>query len=749
MKKKKLGKARFLYFFLVAALTVGIMPAAAFAQDNSVNHTTLIYSNFSFPEARSTELTGYDNVTDMFVFTANGGDLDTYNREQLFYSVHMDYGPFTVPKLIKDDDTWDMEPFLFSDDRLILAWTDATQKFSSTSTGEEVATSMRIAVAVNESPYATLAYTVSNTDFYGSDNICTYNPKITKVDGKLLITWIVCNNVKNDAGSYSIEGLYYDIQTNTFYSENVDSDNNPKPMVFAKNCNYISSYAVADRNNSAAAIFQEPTAETHISDIMFSKVIAQNRFFSSDKHEKSTLKLATDNGGNVTELTDGNSYASVVESKFPELLYYNNGKIYMAAPVGQTELTTEFGDVSKTGDTNYSTVFQGKDLRYITALQRVPLKTNETETSVNDTTYKKTDDGKWSDGQGNIIEIMQEDICFYYINPNTQKFETLSQKLSGENGKKYASFPQFFVNQANKLECLQFIGETTSPKNHVLTHSVYGEHYLFQGDYSAVTEAVGKAALLNETDYKDFAPVTAAVNAVVYGKDYTEQATIDGYAAAIEQAIKNLELVEADYSKVDEAIAKANALNKDDYKDFSAVTQAVNAVVRGKPFTEQNEVDAMAKAIEDAVEALELKPAITPTVEKPKIIEGASQSVEQGKPATFKSSAELKDFQRVLLDGKELDPANYILKQGSTVVTLKGEFVKTLATGTHSLSIVSTTGSADTEFTVTAASVTEPTVTNPTPTDTGDSNAVLVLAILFALSSCALPITFKRKKLAK
>ena len=54
----------------------------------------------------------------------------------------------------------------------------------------------------------------------------------------------------------------------------------------------------------------------------------------------------------------------------------------------------------------------------------------------------------------------------------------------------------------------------------------------------------------------------------------------------------------ADYTKVDEAIAEAEALNKDDYKDFTAVENAVNAVVRDKNITQQAEVDQMAKAIQ-------------------------------------------------------------------------------------------------------------------------------------------------------
>ena len=60
---------------------------------------------------------------------------------------------------------------------------------------------------------------------------------------------------------------------------------------------------------------------------------------------------------------------------------------------------------------------------------------------------------------------------------------------------------------------------------------------------------------------------------------------------------------------MDNAIAKANALNKDEYKDFSAVQAAIDAVVRGKNIDEQAAVDAMAKAIEDAIAALERRPS--------------------------------------------------------------------------------------------------------------------------------------------
>ena len=82
-------------------------------------------------------------------------------------------------------------------------------------------------------------------------------------------------------------------------------------------------------------------------------------------------------------------------------------------------------------------------------------------------------------------------------------------------------------------------------------------------------------------------------------------------AKAIEDAIAALQYKDADYTKVDAAIAKANALNKDNYKDFTAVEAAVNAVVRDKKITEQSEVDTMAQAIENAIAALQYKDVVT------------------------------------------------------------------------------------------------------------------------------------------
>lgn len=129
-------------------------------------------------------------------------------------------------------------------------------------------------------------------------------------------------------------------------------------------------------------------------------------------------------------------------------------------------------------------------------------------------------------------------------------------------------------------------------------------------DYSAV-EAAMAAIPTDLTVYTDesVAALNTAVDGVVRGKAFVSQANVNTMAQAIENAIAALQYKGADYTKVDAAIDKANALKKEEYKDFSGVETAVNDVARDKNITEQSEVDAMAQAIEDAIAALQYKDA--------------------------------------------------------------------------------------------------------------------------------------------
>lgn len=136
----------------------------------------------------------------------------------------------------------------------------------------------------------------------------------------------------------------------------------------------------------------------------------------------------------------------------------------------------------------------------------------------------------------------------------------------------------------------------------------------------------------------------------------------------------------ADYSAVDEAIAQAQKLQAEDYVDFGKVTQAIEAVVRGLDVSQQASVDLMAKAIQDAIAALELKPQkpseVTPDVQISKT-EGNSETkaeiknAEQVKAAVgaveysaeetaaIQSGAEVKAY--LSLDDKEPDTATKVI----------------------------------------------------------------------------------------
>ncbi|MFR7750161.1 MAG: hypothetical protein ACLU1W_05205 [Collinsella sp.] len=107
----------------------------------------------------------------------------------------------------------------------------------------------------------------------------------------------------------------------------------------------------------------------------------------------------------------------------------------------------------------------------------------------------------------------------------------------------------------------------------------------------------------------------------------------------------------------------------------------------------------------------------------PEIIDGKGQTmvVDAAKDLSFRSNAPLAFFQKVLVDDKEVAAENYVLTEGSTIVTLKTSFLKTLGVGEHRLSVVSTTGTAETTFTVAEAAKPAPGQTTTTTTTTSKS----------------------------
>ena len=199
-------------------------------------------------------------------------------------------------------------------------------------------------------------------------------------------------------------------------------------------------------------------------------------------------------------------------------------------------------------------------------------------------------------------------------------------------------------------------------------------------DYTKVDAAIDKVNALNKDNYKDFSAVEAAVNAVDRGKKIAEQPAVDKMAKDIEGAIAALQYKDADYTKVDAAIAKANILNKNSYKDFSAVEKAIADVVRDKNITEQSKVDAMAKAIEDAIAGLVSRPSSSGSSSsgssKPSYSVTAPGTTENGSVTVSPKNATKGSTVTVTVkpdDGYQLDKLTVADAKGGTIsVTDKG-----------------------------------------------------------------------------
>ena len=85
-----------------------------------------------------------------------------------------------------------------------------------------------------------------------------------------------------------------------------------------------------------------------------------------------------------------------------------------------------------------------------------------------------------------------------------------------------------------------------------------------------------------------------------------------------------------------------------------------------------------------------------------KILDGANSSWTENTDGslTIRGNGEMEKFQNVKVDGKIIDKKNYTVTKGSTIITLKADYLKTLATGDHTFEIVWTDGSVTTKFAV-------------------------------------------------
>lgn len=149
-----------------------------------------------------------------------------------------------------------------------------------------------------------------------------------------------------------------------------------------------------------------------------------------------------------------------------------------------------------------------------------------------------------------------------------------------------------------------------------------------------------------------------------------------------------------------------------------------------------------------------------------KIIEGANGTWTQNSDGTltFRANGDFSKFTGVKVDGTLIDAKNYTAVSGSTVITLKADYLKTLSGGTHKITVVYTDGECSANFEVkkAASEQTKPTegdkADTTTPTggkdttspQTGDnSNLALWFAVLFISCGGVIGVTVysRRRKL--
>ena len=159
-------------------------------------------------------------------------------------------------------------------------------------------------------------------------------------------------------------------------------------------------------------------------------------------------------------------------------------------------------------------------------------------------------------------------------------------------------------------------------------------------DYSNVYEVLGNIpADLSIYTNESVANLYSAVEALRGYRDLAQQSDVDKMTNDINDAVEALVYKSADYTELDKAEEAAKALNKDDYEDFSEVEKALAAIDRTKNITEQADVDAMAKAINDAVANLVKK---APASSQPDSVSSSDASSDTSSSASDSSSSDSK-----------------------------------------------------------------------------------------------------------
>lgn len=135
------------------------------------------------------------------------------------------------------------------------------------------------------------------------------------------------------------------------------------------------------------------------------------------------------------------------------------------------------------------------------------------------------------------------------------------------------------------------------------------------------------------------------------------------------------------------------------------------------------------------------------------IMEGAESSLTVGsnEVCVIRGNGEFSKFTGVKVDGYLLDQSNYIAREGSTIITLQASYLNMLASGTHTVEILWTDGSASTTFTInentfTGSALPSDTAKKDDVPKTGESTPIVWLFLLAGFSGMGLLLTRQKDR---
>lgn len=331
------------------------------------------------------------------------------------------------------------------------------------------------------------------------------------------------------------------------------------------------------------------------------------------------------------------------------------------------------------------------------------------------------------------------------------KVQAEAETVSGRRDGKIAGVNATMEWRAKGAAEYQAVGEGVTELTD-LAAGVYEVRYQAKANYDAssateITVAAGRklvvalptnqqgytlASTATELDWHGTATLTMSIDSAYFaGKGYAVK--VDGKAIELsDKGTYELKDVEGDVNVTVEGVLKHEPDGTDwahDAKNHWHVCRCGEVIdkaehtfewVVDKPAT----VEAKGERYQKCTICGEKGKTEEIAILKPEIIDGKGQTmvVDAAKDLSFRSNAPLEFFQKVLVDDKEVAAENYVLTEGSTIVTLKASFLKTLGVGEHKLSVVSATGTAETNFTVAEAAKPAPGQTTTTTTTTATTS---------------------------